>query len=508
MARHVVIALDWDAFYCSVEEKANPGLRNVPFAVRQKTIVCTCNYVARAAGVRKLCKLSEALEICPSLVVIPGEDLSKYRDASKMLWHFVQKLVWNGRVERLGFDELLLDVTEMVEFNLDAWRRRTERFFFRTSRDDAAEGFWCDSDVRGHRAGAGAGPDADDGAACVALASQLCAQIRGLILSETGFTSSGGVGPGKIVAKMVGALHKPDAQTVIFPDEVQAFLDPLPVRRVTGVGSKMAGALEAAVGAADGAADTTVFDVRTRLGSAAGLAIVGAASRLWELFNGEDVAPVVPTAAVPTQISIEDSFRGVSAGGVVDALQALARSLVTRMRKDLLADDDERRWLAYPRSVRVSVQRADAPYGMRISRTAPLPAYALKDGAVNVIAARLVHGVVLALFERACGGEPASIVNVAVVGIELAGADISTWARGEPPAKRARVDAVLADADVDVPPVAEREDTPGWLSDDSFSDASDGSDALETAPTDSCSVCGAVMPVFVMQAHLLFHESS
>eukprot|EP00166_Cyanidium_caldarium_P003431 ctg_3338.g655 len=82
MAGVVVVVIDADYFCCQVEllRDANQALRSQPVAVYQKHIVVTCNYPARAHGVGKLMRLSEARRRCPQLVCICGEDLAPYRE--------------------------------------------------------------------------------------------------------------------------------------------------------------------------------------------------------------------------------------------------------------------------------------------------------------------------------------------------------------------------------------------------------------------------------------------
>lgn len=97
---------DYDCFYASVFEVEQPFLKSLPLAVQQKQIVVTCNYEARRRGLRKLQLIKEAKQICPDVVIVLGEDLTKFRDASKALYLFLRQFVWGEKVERLGFDEV------------------------------------------------------------------------------------------------------------------------------------------------------------------------------------------------------------------------------------------------------------------------------------------------------------------------------------------------------------------------------------------------------------------
>lgn len=104
--RRIIVHFDYDCFYASVVENENPALKSVPLAIQQKQIIVTCNYEARRRGLRKLQLITEAKKVCPEVVIILGEDLTRFRDASKDLYSFLQQSIWSGRAERLGFDEV------------------------------------------------------------------------------------------------------------------------------------------------------------------------------------------------------------------------------------------------------------------------------------------------------------------------------------------------------------------------------------------------------------------
>jgi DNA polymerase iota len=92
-----------------VFEAENPGLKAQPLAVQQKQIVVTCNYEARRRGLRKLQLITEAKKVCPDVVIVLGEDLTRFRNASKELYNFLQQWIWSRQAERLGFDEVSWD---------------------------------------------------------------------------------------------------------------------------------------------------------------------------------------------------------------------------------------------------------------------------------------------------------------------------------------------------------------------------------------------------------------
>lgn len=87
-------------------EAENPALRSLPLAVQQKQIIVTCNYEARRRGLYKLQLVRDAKKKCPDVIIVLGEDLTRFRNASKELYQFLQAFCWSRKVERLGFDEV------------------------------------------------------------------------------------------------------------------------------------------------------------------------------------------------------------------------------------------------------------------------------------------------------------------------------------------------------------------------------------------------------------------
>ncbi|KAL8895865.1 MAG: hypothetical protein Q9207_007975, partial [Kuettlingeria erythrocarpa] len=72
----------------------------------QKQIIVTCNYEARRHGLHKLQRVTEARKQCPEVIIVLGEDLNRFRNASKENYNILRKFAWSGKVERLGFDEV------------------------------------------------------------------------------------------------------------------------------------------------------------------------------------------------------------------------------------------------------------------------------------------------------------------------------------------------------------------------------------------------------------------
>ncbi|XP_030421940.1 DNA polymerase iota isoform X5 [Gopherus evgoodei] len=120
-AHRVIVHTDLDCFYAQVEMIHNPELRDKPLGVQQKYLVVTCNYEARRLGIQKLMSVRDAKEKCPELVLVNGEDLTQYREMSYKVTELLEE--FSPLVERLGFDENFVDITELVEKRLAQLQR-------------------------------------------------------------------------------------------------------------------------------------------------------------------------------------------------------------------------------------------------------------------------------------------------------------------------------------------------------------------------------------------------
>ena len=202
----VIIHIDIDCFYAQVEMVSDPSLVSKPLGIQQKNIVVTCNYVARASGVGKCMFISEALKVCPDLVLVNGEDLARYRKVS-MAVHTTLVRHAACEVERLGLDENWLDVTRLVQ---DRMRQEVEG----TREEDRVEnlvGLECS------RAGCGCG-------ARLVMGGIIAGELREKILADHQLTVSAGVSYNKLLAKLAGGLNKPNNQTVLGPASLSSVL--------------------------------------------------------------------------------------------------------------------------------------------------------------------------------------------------------------------------------------------------------------------------------------------
>ncbi|KAI0485568.1 hypothetical protein F4859DRAFT_387988 [Xylaria cf. heliscus] len=377
----IILHFDYDCFYASVFENENPSLKSQPLGIKQKSILATCNYVARARGVKKLMLISEAQRICPELVLMNGEDLTRFRDVSKKLWAFLRAHAWNRRVERLGLDEVFLDVTDVVAYNRETLNVHALRdSFFHLDRRDPVKGFAFDGSrfsgcVAPSQAGVGgkangAIGEADlDNPLCVRLmlASHLAGYLRHRLDEDFGYTSSGGISTNKLLAKLAGNVNKPNNQTTLLAvggdggdndndndnDAVRTFMDAHSIRKVPGIGSRIAQSIEEYILSrpterrARDATNVTVGEARTHPGMSAELleqildrpgAERGGGEKVWSLLHGVDPSEVKEASDVPTQISIEDTYMSRPLQTVAEVgreLRALATSLIRRMRVDL-----------------------------------------------------------------------------------------------------------------------------------------------------------------------------
>ncbi len=266
-----------DAFYASVEQRDNPGLRGKPVIVAwqaKRSVVCAASYEARAFGVRSAMPAVRAERLCPGAVFVPP-DFARYRAVS----HDVREIFkrHTDRIEPLSLDEAYLDVTE-------------------------------------NKTG-------------LPTATMVARTIREQIRQELKLTASAGVAPNKFLAKIASDWRKPDGLFVIQPDDVDAFLFPLPVGRLPGVGKvtgeKLAKLQIQTVGDLKGLDSQVLEQHFGRYGL-----------RLYELARGIDESEVLPNR--PTKsISVEDTFeRDVTLAEIEPMIRRLAEKLWAALRKE------------------------------------------------------------------------------------------------------------------------------------------------------------------------------
>ncbi len=215
--QRAILHVDMDAFYASVEQHDNPELRGKPVIVggtSGRGVVAAASYEVRRFGVRSAMPIGRALQLCPQAICVHPR-MSRYKEVSDVIFGVFHE--FTPLVEGLSLDEAFLDVTASRALHGDE----------------------------------------------IAIARR----IKQLIRERTGLAASVGVAANKLVAKIASDLEKPDGLTVVPPERAQAVLDPLPVKRLPGLGRKK-GEEVAAAGIA------TLGDLRR-----------ASDSQLWRLFG-------------------------------------------------------------------------------------------------------------------------------------------------------------------------------------------------------------------------------
>jgi DNA polymerase-4 len=189
----IVLHVDMDAFYASVEQHDDPRLAGLPLIVGgtgPRGVVAAASYEVRKFGVRSAMPMRQALERCPQAVCVRPR-MARYQEVSRVVFAIFNE--FTPLVQGLSLDEAFLDVS--------------------ASREPAAH---------------------------------IAAEIKRRIRARTGLSASVGAAANKLVAKIASDLNKPDGLTLVTPQTLRATLDPLPVRRLPGLGGKTGLRLEAA----------------------------------------------------------------------------------------------------------------------------------------------------------------------------------------------------------------------------------------------------------------------
>ncbi|UPK89169.1 hypothetical protein LCI18_000104 [Fusarium solani-melongenae] len=544
----VILQFDYDCFYAQVFENKNPALKKLPVGVKQKNCLSTCNYNARALGLKKLMSVSEAKRVCPELVLMDGEDLTPFRDTSKILFNYFKTFSWNHKVERLGFDEVFMDVTDIVEYNLFCLNKASlANSFFCLSKEDPERGFQCDLTSIAGCVQDTASPDLDTESPAylrLLLGSHLAQFLRLQIEEKFGFTSTCGIATNKMLSKLVGGKNKPRNQTTLLAltqDEAITFLDDHKLRKIPGLGFKTVEVLGGHVGADMSEAisempelrdvPVTVGQVRLHPNISPGAietllmgpgAEKGAGSRIWGLLHGADPTEVKEASDMPSQISIEDTYKGLETiPQIAEELHKLSCSLVRRMRVDLLVPDQNsdvpgsQRWIARPKTLRLSVrswaqlQSAQSHNSGRVSRSSPLPKFVfdVKDD-IDRIAERLVSEALLPLLRRLSPEKGhrwnLQMLNICVANMVAGAADDKTGAGRDISAMFRRQDEVLRPFQV-IPDQEDKVEEPA-RSEDECDNGDEEATGWSMEENVSCPICGHAIPPFAAAAHQRYHE--
>lgn len=190
----VIFHIDLNAFFASAEIRLNPQLKDIPLAIAgfsSRSVVSTCNYIARSFGVKSAMSVEVAKKLCPNLKILNG-NYEYYKQLSESFIQLVAS--YSTILEQTSIDECYIDVTELI-------------FKYEKPLDLAYE-------------------------------------IQNKLLSSLQLPSSIGIGPNKLLAKMASDMKKPMGITVIRKREVQQKLWPLPIEEMRYIGSKTANLLK------------------------------------------------------------------------------------------------------------------------------------------------------------------------------------------------------------------------------------------------------------------------
>ncbi|CAH2296656.1 DNA polymerase iota [Pelobates cultripes] len=301
-----------DCFYAQVEMIRNPHLKTKPLGVQQKNIVVTCNYEARSLGVHKLMLVREAKDKCPQLVLVSGEDLTHYREMSYKATELLEE--FSTRVERLGFDENFIDVTELVDKKLHKLQQNDSNLEVSVSGHVYNNQPVNLEDVTHLRLAAG---------------SHIAADMRAALFARLSLTGCAGVASNKLFSKLVSGTFKPNQQTVLLPESSIHLMNSLGhVMKVPGIGYRTAQRLESLN-------LSNICDLQnchlSILEKAFGRS---AALKMQMLSKGEDESPVTPSGP-PQSLSDEDSFKKCSTVlEVKEKMNELLNNLLNRLSKD------------------------------------------------------------------------------------------------------------------------------------------------------------------------------
>ncbi len=273
----MIIHVDMDAFYASVEIRDRPELAGRPVVVggsaAHRGVVAAASYTARRYGIRSAMPMATAQKLCPRLVRLPV-DMPKYLEVSEQIRRIFYR--YTPDVEPLALDEAFLDVTH------------SERLF--------------------------------------GQARRIADRIRQTIRTRLGLSASVGIAGNKFVAKTATELGKPDGCLYVPPGEEQSFLDPLPVSRIWGLGRR-------AVARCRVLGIVTIKDLRSRPRDYLAAEFGAQGVKAWELAQGIDRRPVRPerdSKSVSHELTFAEDIASTQV--LLTVVHGLAEQVAWRLR--------------------------------------------------------------------------------------------------------------------------------------------------------------------------------
>ncbi|MGE8408736.1 MAG: DNA polymerase IV [Pseudomonas sp.] len=251
MLQRKIIHIDCDCFYAAIEMRDDPRLAGRPLAVggsaERRGVIATCNYEARAFGVRSAMSSRHALSLCPDLLIVKPR-MDAYKEASREIHNVFRE--YTELIEPLSLDEAYLDVT--------------------------------------------------DSPRCSGSGTLIAQDIRRKVSQRLHITVSAGVAPNKFLAKIASDWRKPNGLFVITPAEVEAFVSVLPVSKLHGVGKVTADKLHRL-------GIVTCLDLRQWERLALVREFGGFGERLYNLSRGLDERPVQNDSRRQS-VSVENTY--------------------------------------------------------------------------------------------------------------------------------------------------------------------------------------------------------
>lgn len=356
-----ILHADMDAFYASIEQRDHPELRGKPVIVgaqSKRGVVAAASYEARKFGVRSAMPGFRARELCPDGVYLPS-NMEHYAAVSAEVHEVF--LRFTPEIEPIALDEAFLDITGSLRL--------------------------------------------------LGEPRKLAADLKRAVREATALDVSVGLGPNKLVAKLACTLGKPDGLLVVEPGGLRAFVDPLPIRRLWGVGPVL-GAKLASLGI-ETFHDLSSYDA-ARLAAQLG----DRARELQRLARGEDERPV-QAYREPKSYGEENTFETDVSDRtrVTAALTAHAEAVARRLRHDDYAGRTV--------TVKAKLSRARGRRESRDSSATTEPHYPLVTRSRTLREATndgaLIRNVAVELWDEAKLAEPVRLLGVSLSNLERGG---------------------------------------------------------------------------------------
>lgn len=283
----IIMHIDMNSFFASVEQCANPFIRGKPIGVGSKnyenTALVAISYEAKRMGVPKLCRLIEARRICPEILVIPFDPI-KYYFVNRQIAHILRQ--YTPLVEIYSIDEAFMDLTDVMHL----YPGKTPR--------------------------------------------ELAQEIKDRIIDEVGqcLTSNVGIAPNKLLAKVASNWKKPNGLTEISWENRLEYLDKVPLEGIWGIGRNSAPKFaQLGITSTKQLREMSATDMRALVG--------GYYTRLQLLANGEHYDPVQPERSAKPHKTMQHAHTMSEPTNDKDELKILIKKLSEKLARRLRKHD-------------------------------------------------------------------------------------------------------------------------------------------------------------------------